>query len=240
MSAPNTAERGVDEGRGTEIADKLNWLRAGVMGANDGIISTAAMVIGVAGAAVSNAALLAAGVAAVIAGAMSMAVGEFVSVSSQRDSQRAELEHERTELAEDPASELEQLTQLIQAQGIDRSLAHQVALQLTERDPLTAHARLELGIDPKALTTPWHAALASMLAFVLGGVIPLAAILSSPRASAVAVTAVAVIAALAITGTASAHLGNAPKLRAVFRVVGGGILAMAITYGIGSVIGARV
>ncbi|MDN5851078.1 MAG: VIT1/CCC1 transporter family protein [Nitrococcus sp.] len=146
------------------------------MGANDGIVSTAAMVIGAAGAAVSDAALLAAGVAAVVAGAMSMAVGEFVAVSSQRDSQRAELEQERAQLTEDPASELEQLTQLIQAQGIDRTLAYQVAIQLTERDPLTAHARLELGIDPKGLTNPWHAALASMPAFVIGGVIPLAAL----------------------------------------------------------------
>lgn len=240
MSAPTTDERSVDETRGTRITEKLNWLRAAVMGANDGIISTAAMVIGVAGAAVSNAALLAAGIAAVIAGAMSMAVGEFVSVSSQRDSQRAELEHERAELTADPAHELEQLTQLIQVQGLDRTLAHQVALQLTERDPLTAHARLELGIDPNGLTNPWHAAMASMLAFVIGGVIPLGAILLSPRGSAVPVTAVAVIIALAITGTVSAHLGKASKLRAVFRVVGGGILAMAITYSIGSLIGTQI
>lgn len=236
MSAPSIDERSVDEAQAIRIADKLNWLRAAVMGANDGIISTAAMVIGVAGAAVSDAALLAAGIAAVVAGAISMAVGEFVSVSSQRDSQRAELEHERAELSKDPAYELEQLTQLTQAQGIDRTLAHQVAVQLTERDPLAAHARLELGIDPNRLTNPWHAALASMLAFVIGGVIPLAAILSFPRGSAVPVTALAVIIALAITGTVSAHLGNAPKLRAVARVAGGGILAMAITYGIGSFI----
>lgn len=226
------------EAQAGAIATRLNWLRAGVMGANDGIVSTAGMVVGVAGAAVSSAALFAAGVAAVIAGAMSMAVGEYVSVSSQRDSQRAELENEQRQLTSDPAYGLRQLAGLIEAQGIEPRLAHQVAVQLTEKDALAAHARLELGIDPDELSNPWHAAWASMVAFVVGAVIPLAAILLTPRSIAVGVTAVAVVIALTITGSLSAHLGGAPKGRAVLRVVIGGLGAMALTYSVGLLIGA--
>jgi len=237
MSSPVEMPVG-DEGR--QLSSKLNWLRAGVMGANDGIVSIAGMVVGVAGAAVSNEALLAAGFAALAAGALSMAVGEYVSVSSQRDSQRAELENEQAQLARNPEYELQQLTRLIHAEGIDQPLARQVARQLTEKDPLTAHARLELGIDPKVLSNPWQAGLASMLAFIAGGVIPLAAILLSARDIAVSVTAVAVVIALGVTGSVSAHFGRAPKLRAVLRTVGGGILAMGITYSVGSLVGAQI
>lgn len=222
------------------IASRLNWLRAGVMGANDGIVSTAGMVVGVAGAAVSNGALLASGVAAVVAGAMSMAVGEYVSVSSQRDSQAAELANEWSELQADPEGELEQLTGLIRAEGIEADLARQVAAQLTEKDALSAHARFELGIDPDGLVSPWHAAWASMVAFVFGGLVPLLSILLAPRSVAVPVTAVAVVIALAATGSASAHLGGAGKLRAVARTVGGGLAAMAITYAIGLLVGTQL
>jgi VIT1/CCC1 family predicted Fe2+/Mn2+ transporter len=210
------------------------------MGANDGIVSTAGMVLGVAGAAVSDQALLAAGIAAVAAGALSMAVGEYVSVSSQRDSQRAELELERTQLAANPEYGLEQLTRLIMGRGLDRSLAHEAAVQLTRKDPLAAHARLELGIDPNELTNPWQAGMASMIAFICGGLVPLLTILLTPRAIAVPVTAGAVVAALAITGSLSAHLGHAPKLRAALRTVGGGIAAMAISYGIGTMVGTQI
>ena len=150
MSSPPSVEMPVDDEEGRSLPSKLNWLRAGVMGANDGIVSTAGIVVGVASAAVSNEALLAAGVAALVAGALSMAAGEYVSVSSQRDSQRSELENEKAQLARNPERELEQLTRLLQAEGIDRPLAKQVAVQLTKKDPLTAHARLELGIDPEA------------------------------------------------------------------------------------------
>ena len=237
MNTDPTDPPPIDEAQGGQIATRLNWLRAGVMGANDGIVSTAGMVVGVAGAAVSSSALLAAGVAAVVAGAISMAVGEYVSVSSQRDSQRAELENEARELASDPAYGLNQLTGLIEAQGIDRGLAHRVAVQLTERDALAAHARLELGIDPDELTNPWHAAWASMVAFVVGAAIPLAAILLTPRSIAVGVTAAAVVIALTVTGSVSAHLGGAPKLPAVLRVVTGGLGAMAVTYTVGWLIG---
>lgn len=223
-----------------QISRRLNWLRAGVMGANDGIVSTAAMVVGVAGAAVSNSALLASGIAAVVAGALSMAVGEYVSVSSQRDSQVAELALERSQLKADPAGELDQLTGLIRARGIDAGLARSVAVQLTKKDPLTAHARLELGIDPDELVSPWHAGLSSMLTFVVGGLVPLLAILLSPRSVAVGVTVLAVVIALAATGSISAHLGGAGKLRAVARVVTGGLGAMAITYGIGLLVGTQI
>jgi VIT1/CCC1 family predicted Fe2+/Mn2+ transporter len=231
---------GFEESQSGQIAVRMNWLRAGVMGANDGIVSTAGLVVGVAGAAVSNGALLASGVAALVAGAMSMGVGEYVSVSSQRDSQAAELATERAQLQADPEGELAQLTGLIQAQGIDADLAREAARQLTERDALTAHARLELGIDPDELVSPWHAAWASLVAFVVGGLVPLLAILLTPRSVAVPVTAVAVVIALAATGSVSAHLGGAGKLRAVARTVGGGLAAMTITYAIGRLVGTQV
>lgn len=227
--------RGPD--RSERIATRGNWLRAGVMGANDGIVSTASLVVGVAGAAVSNEALLISGVAALAAGALSMAVGEYVSVSSQRDAERAELAREHLQLERDPEYGVMRLTKLIEAEGIDPDLAHQVAVQLSARDPLGAHARLELGIDPDALSNPWHAGFASMLAFVIGGAIPLAAILATPRRIAVPVTAVAVIVALAFTGSVSARIGRAPRVWAVVRTVGGGVLAMAVTYAIGALLG---
>lgn len=237
---PASGQSPVSDAQGGDIATRLNWLRAGVMGANDGIVSTAGMVVGVAGADVSDGALMAAGVAALVAGALSMAVGEFVSVSSQRDSQRAELENEKRQLARNPEYGLEQLTRLIEAHGIDRALADQVAVQLTERDALRAHARLELGIDPDELSNPWHAGFASMVAFVIGGLIPLAAILLTARPIAVPVTAVSVIVALAVTGSVSAHVGRASKLRASARTITGGVLAMAITYAIGTLVGAEL
>ncbi|WP_345798208.1 VIT family protein [Castellaniella sp. MT123] len=237
MTEPTTDPDYAADTQSGDIASRLNWLRAGVMGANDGIVSTAGIVVGVAGAAVSNGSLTIAGIAAVVAGALSMAVGEYVSVSSQRDSERAELNNEQSQLNAHPEYEFRQLTKLIQAQGIDGELARKVALQLSAKDPLAAHARLELGIDPDELSNPWQAGLASMLAFTIGGLIPLAAILLTPRGIAVPVTAIAVIVALAITGSVSAHLGRAPKLRAIARTVGGGILAMAVTYGVGILVG---
>jgi len=233
MSEPTTG----GEDQAGEIASRLNWLRAGVMGANDGIVSTAGMVFGVAGASVSENTLIVAGVAAVTAGALSMAVGEYVSVSSQRDSQRAELAREKAQLAHDPGYGLKQLAALIQAQGITPKLAHQVAVQLTAKDALAAHARLELGIDPHELSNPWHAGLASMVAFIVGGLIPLLVILLAPRDIAVPAAAVAVTVALAISGAISVHLGQAPKLQSMTRMVAGGIIAMAITYGMGFLVG---
>jgi VIT1/CCC1 family predicted Fe2+/Mn2+ transporter len=233
---PAAAPAGADTAQGRELARRLNWLRAGVMGANDGIVSTAGLVAGVAGAAGSHQVLLLSGAAALVAGAMSMAAGEYVSVWSQRDSERAEIENERRELAADPVHGLRQLTGLIEAQGIDQALARQVAEQLTRHDALTAHARLELSIDPKALANPWSAAFASMISFVIGGIVPFLAIVLSPRDLAVPITTLAVTIALAATGALSAYLGRAPLARAALRTVLGGILAMAVTYGVGALI----
>ena len=228
------------EARGGTIASKLNWLRAGVLGANDGIVSTAALIFGVAGAAAAHQTVLLAGIAAVAAGALSMAVGEYVSVSTQRDLEQAELAQEREQLAADPAYELEELTGLLEGRGIDRNLAAQAAAELTEKDALAAHARVELGIDPNALTNPWAAAFASMLSFTVGGMIPLGAMLLAPQAIEIPVSGAAVLVALAVTGALSAMLGGAPLRPAIVRTVGGGLLAMAITWGIGRVAGTKL
>ena len=221
-------------------AARLNWLRAGVLGANDGIISTAGVVIGVVAATPDRTAVAIAGLATLAAGAMSMAVGEYVSVSTQRDSEMALLEKERRELAEMPEEELEELALIYRAKGISDELAHEVARQLTEHDALGAHAEAELGIDPDALTNPWHAAWASMVAFTLGALLPLAAILLAPTGWEVPVTVAAVLVALFVTGLASATLGAAPRTPAVLRNVLGGLLAMGLTYAIGSLLGVTV
>ena len=233
------ADHGHPEPVGTSAA-RLNWLRAGVLGANDGIISTAGVVIGVAAATPNRTAVLVAGLASLAAGAMSMAVGEYVSVSTQRDSEKALLEKERRELEEMPEEELEELAAIYRAKGISDDLAHQVARQLTEHDALGAHAEAELGIDPDDLTNPWHAAWASMVAFTLGALLPLVAILLPPQEWQVQVTVAAVLLALFLTGTVSATLGGAPRGPAVARNVLGGALAMALTYGIGSLMGVTV
>lgn len=222
---------------GTDFAARLNWLRAGVLGANDGIVSTAALVVGVAGAAVSTSALLAAGVAGVVAGAVSMGLGEYVSVSSQRDAERALLDRERAELAADPEGELDELTDLYRAKGLTAVTARAVAEELTALDPFAAHVDAELHLRPDALTNPWHAAIASAASFVTGAVLPLAAILLPPAAWRVPVTFVSVVVMLAVTGTVSAMVGEAPARRATVRVVFGGLGAMVVTYAIGRLIG---
>lgn len=221
-------------------ASRLNWLRAGVLGANDGIISTAGVVIGVAAATPDRTAVLVAGLATLAAGAMSMAVGEYVSVSTQRDGERALLEKERRELAELPEEELEELAGIYRAKGISDELAHEVARQLTAHDALAAHAEAELGIDPDELTNPWHAAWASMVAFTLGALLPLAAVLLPPAGLQVQVTVAAVLLALAATGAVSATLGASPRTPAVTRNLVGGVLAMTLTYAIGTLLGVTV
>lgn len=221
----------------TGVSGRLNWLRAGVLGANDGVVSTASLVLGVAGATSSTSAILTAGLAGMFAGAMSMASGEYVSVSSQRDSERALLEQERRELSEDPDAELAELTGLYQAKGLTRELARQVAEQLTKHDPLTAHAEAELGLDPEDLVSPWQAALASFLSFTVGALLPVLAVAFVPGSARIPVTVVAVLAALVATGATSAGLGKAPRLPAVLRNVLGGAVAMGVTYGVGSLAG---
>ncbi|WP_298749945.1 VIT family protein [uncultured Serinicoccus sp.] len=221
-------------------ASTLNWLRAGVLGANDGIISTAGLVIGVAAATTDRTAILTAGLAGLAAGAMSMAVGEYVSVSTQRDSERALLDLERRELQEMPEEELAELTDIYRGKGLSPELAHRVAVELTERDALAAHAEAELHIDPDELTNPWHAAWASLVAFTLGALLPLLAILSPPLAWRVPVTVGSVLLALVLTGWVSATLGRSPRPRAIARNVLGGLTAMAVTYAIGALVGTQL
>lgn len=220
------------------LAGKLNALRAAVLGANDGIVSVAGLVMGVAGATTDRHTIFVAGLAGLVAGALSMATGEFVSVSTQRDTERALIEKETRELAETPEQELAELAELYRQKGLSADLARQVALELTGHDALRAHLDIELGIDPDELTDPWQAARASMIAFTLGAILPvLTILLFSPELRAF-VTVAAVGLALAGTGWASARIGGAPLGPAVRRNVVGGVLAMAVTYGIGAIAGA--
>ena len=222
------------------LSGRLNWLRAGVLGANDGIVSTAGLVVGVAGATTAAGPILTAGIAGLVAGAVSMALGEYVSVSSQRDTERALLEKERGELADFPEEEFEELTELYRAKGLSEATARQVARELTDNDAFAAHADVELHLDPDELTNPWQAAGASAVAFTTGSVLPLAAILLPPPGARVPVTFVVVVAALAATGYLSAWLGGARPGRAVLRLVLGGAVAMAVTYGVGALVGTAV
>jgi VIT1/CCC1 family predicted Fe2+/Mn2+ transporter len=219
---------------------RLNWLRASVLGANDGIVSTAGLVMGVAGATTDRTAILVAGVAGLAAGALSMATGEYVSVSTQRDSELALLDRERRELIEDPVDELEELAGIYVGKGLSEDLALQVARQLTAHDALGAHAEAELGIDPDDITSPWAAAWASMIAFTIGALLPLLTIMLVPVGARIPVTVGAVTVALAMTGWSSARLSDGPPGRAVARNVGGGLLAMAVTFGIGSLLGTQI
>ncbi|MEV0432119.1 MULTISPECIES: VIT1/CCC1 transporter family protein [unclassified Nocardia] len=216
------------------LASRLNWLRAGVLGANDGIVSTAGLVVGVAATTNDSTTILAAGVAGLVAGAISMAAGEYVSVSTQRDSEKALLAKERRELADFPDYELAELTEIYQAKGLSPATARKVAEELTAHDAFTAHAEAELKLDPSELTNPWAAAGSSAIAFTCGALLPLLAIVLPPAQWRVPVTFVAVLVALALTGSLSARLGGSARGRAVLRVVVGGALAMAVTYAIGT------
>lgn len=217
---------------------KLNWLRASVLGANDGIVSIAGLVVGVAGATNSSSTILTAGIAGIVAGAVSMAAGEYVSVSSSRDTERALLDKERTELKEYPVQEFDELVGIYEKKGLSRTTATVVAKELTAHDDFAAHIDAELGIDPSNLTNPWHAALASAGAFLAGAIMPLIAILLPPASLRIPVTFIAVLAALAVTGAVSARAGGAPVKTATLRVVAGGAIAMIATYGIGRLVDA--
>lgn len=227
-----------NEPHNANIAGRLNWLRAGVLGANDGIVSVAATVVGVAGVTNASTPILVAGLAAVVGGAVSMALGEYVSVSSQRDSQRALIEKESRELAEDPEVELAELAGLYVAQGLSPATAEQVALELTAHDALSAHLSAELNISQHGQANPWQAAYASAAAFAVGAMLPLLAILLPPAEWRIPVTFMAVLVALALTGTLSAAIGGSSKTTSAARLVIGGALALAATYGIGSALGA--
>jgi VIT1/CCC1 family predicted Fe2+/Mn2+ transporter len=219
---------------------KLNWLRAAVLGANDGIVSIAGLVVGVAGATSDSTAIATAGVAGLVAGALSMAAGEYISVSTQRDSERAYIDKEKSELAEHPEEELQELTEAYVQKGLSAATAKKVAKELTEQDAIKAHLEVEFGLDEEDLTNPWHAAYASAISFTIGGLIPVIAILATPSSVKVIVTFVTVLLALAATGYVSAKIGGAPTRPATVRVVIGGAIAMIITYGIGVLFGVSV
>jgi VIT1/CCC1 family predicted Fe2+/Mn2+ transporter len=216
---------------------RIGWLRAAVLGANDGIVSTAGVVMGVAGATDDSGAIVIAGIAALTAGALSMGTGEYVSVSTQRDSERSILDLEAAELRQMPQTEERELAAMYVEKGLSPETAEKVARELTEHDALRAHADIEFGIDPDNLTNPWHAAWASMLAFTLGALLPLLIVAFVPAGVRVLVTVLSVVAALALTGFASARIGYSPRLPAVVRNVSGGLLAMGVTYLIGTLAG---
>lgn len=217
---------------------KLNWLRAGVLGANDGIVSIAALVVGIAAATSDVSVIFLTGIAALIAGAVSMGLGEYVSVSSQRDSELAWINKEKRELEMFPDEELDELAELYVKEGLSPETARLVAEELTAKDALRAHLKLELNIDHEDLTNPVHAAISSILSFLAGAIIPLAAILITVGGGvnttvAILITFVATIIALGLTGGIGAWIGGSPVPRSVVRVVIGGAAALAITYGIG-------
>ena len=226
-----------DEPHTGGLASKLNWLRAGVLGANDGIVSVAAIVVGVAGATPSTAAILAAGAAGLIGGAVSMALGEYVSVSSSKDTTHALIEKERGELASDADAELRELAGLYRAKGLSAETAQLVAEELTANDSLAAHLDAELHIDPDDVASPWTAAWASAVSFTIGGLLPLLTILLLPPAIRIPGTFVIVLVALAGTGIVSARIGGASVPRTVTRVVVGGALALGATFLVGWLLG---
>jgi len=216
---------------------KLNKLRAAVLGANDGIVSVAGLVVGVASATSSRSAIFTAGMAGVLAGTISMAAGEYVSVSSQRDTEKALLKLEKFEVENYPDQELTELIQIYISKGLSAKTAEKVAKELTKKDVYKAHLDAELAINPNDLVNPWQAAIASAASFLAGAILPILAIMLPPQNTRILVTFVSVVIALAITGTLSARFGSAPARPAIVRVTAGGVLAMIVTYAIGHVIG---
>jgi len=221
-------------------AGRMNRLRAAVLGANDGIVSVAGIVIGVAGATSDRGPIFTAGLAGLVGGAVSMALGEYVSVSSQRDSQHALIAQEKRELAASPEAELTELTALYEAKGLSPATARTVATELTSHGALAAHLEAELHIDPADIPSPFQAAAASAVSFTVGALLPLLAILLTPATVRVPVTFAAVLVALALTGALSARLGESNIRRAVLRLVIGGALGLAFTYGVGHLFGTAI
>lgn len=232
-------EQKVADGVDAGLSNRLNWLRAAVLGANDGIVSTAGVVMGVAGATTDRPAILIAGIAALVAGALSMAVGEYVSVSSQRDAELAIIAEEKQVLREMPEEEFDQLRGILESSGISPLVAHQAAEELTEWNALRVHAKLEYGIDVDDVTNPWGAAGASGASFTVGALIPVLTILLPADVRTWATLGVVTL-ALALTGWAAATIGKAAPRRAVLRNVVGGVLAMVVTWAVGAALGAQV
>lgn len=226
--------------RERHLSHRANWLRASVLGANDGIISTAALILGVAASDASRAAVLTAGIAGLTAGSMAMGLGEFVSVSSQRDTERADIAKEVWELEHTPERELAELTAIYQERGLSHDLARQVAVELTEHDALGAHLAEELGITEETLARPVQAAATSMLSFALGAALPLLAAAIGSHGNRIALTLIIATIALVALGFAGAAAGGAKPLRPTLRVVIGGIIAMGVTMLIGRLFGTAV
>ncbi|UTI66059.1 VIT family protein [Paraconexibacter antarcticus] len=222
------------------LGHRTGWLRAAVLGANDGIVSTASLVLGVAASGASGSAIITAGIAGLVAGALSMAAGEFVSVSSQRDAEHADLALERRELREDPAGELDELTAIYAGRGVPAALAREVAVALTERDALGAHARDELGLETDGGAQPLQAAWTSALSFSIGAAVPVVAVAAVPSGVRVALCVAVTVLALAALGAVGARLGGADQRRGTVRVVVWGVIAMAVTSAIGAVVGSAV
>lgn len=217
--------------------DRIGWLRAAVLGANDGIVSTASLIVGVAAAAATQGAVLVAGIAGLVAGAMSMAAGEYVSVSSQSDTERADLARERKELSENVEFEQEELAEVYVKRGVEKTLARQVARQLMAKDALAAHARDELGISEITTARPVQAALTSAATFSVGAAMPLLMVVVSPAGALIPIVSAASLGFLALLGAIGAKAGGANVLRATARVTFWGALAMALTAGIGKIFG---
>ena len=222
------------------LARRLNWLRAGVLGANDGIVSTAGIVMGVAGATVESGPILIAGVAALVAGSISMAGGEYASVSAQRDSEIAALAKERKELAADPAGEMNELANYYRNRGVSDKLSTEIARELSAKDPIRAHAEAELGISSDEHVSPTAAAVASFIAFALGSTLPIVAIAGPWVEYRELATVASVVVALALTGYFGAKIGKAKPLRAVLRNVAVSLLTMGIAFAIGTALGVAV
>ena len=219
---------------------RVGWLRAAVLGANDGLLSTASLLVGVAAAETSRSVILTTGIAALVAGASSMAVGEYSSVSSQRDAELSDLARERRELETTPRSELVELQGIYVRRGLDPTLARAVAEQLTAHDALASHARDELGLDIEALARPVQAAVISALSFSLGALLPVLSVVAASQGARVPVSVLVALVGLGVLGVIGAALGNAPRVRAALRVLIGGAAAMAVTYALGRVVGTAV
>ena len=219
------------------LSRRSNWLRAAVLGANDGIVSTASLVLGVAASGASGVAIVTAGIAGMVAGALSMAAGEYVSVSSQRDAERADIRLEERELSDDPSGEMRELAEIYEQRGLPSALAGEVALTLSRRGALAAHVRDELGLDAARLARPFQAAWTSAFSFFAGAALPLMAVASTPASGRVAGTILVTLIALALLGDLGARLGGAPRRRATARIVAWGAVAMGVTSGIGALVG---
>jgi VIT1/CCC1 family predicted Fe2+/Mn2+ transporter len=222
------------------LSHRSNWLRAAVLGANDGILSTASLVLGVAAAGASGKAIVTAGIAGLMAGALSMAAGEYVSVSSQRDTEGADLRLEERELSDDPEGELRELADIYERRGVPSDLALQVAAALTSGGALAAHARDELGLDEQRGARPLQAAWTSAVSFSAGAILPLAAIGVSPPSVRVVICIAVTLVALVLLGDTGARLGGAPRVRAILRVLAWGSVAMAVTAAIGALVGTTI